>query len=52
MPKKKGLDGLAGIIVLQMTAKSLEEEAKAYISEEKGVASAAEAIRGAGDIIA
>ena len=50
--KEKGLDGLAGIIVLQMTAKSLEEEAKAYISEEKGVASAAEAIRGAGDIIA
>ena len=36
--KEKGLEGLANIILLQMTNKTLEEEAKAYISEEKGVA--------------
>lgn len=50
--KEKGLEGLANIILLQMTNKSLEEEAQAYISEEKGVASVDEAIAGAKDIIA
>ena len=50
--KEKGLEGLANIISLQMTNKSLEEEAQAYISEEKGVASVDEAIAGAKDIIA
>lgn len=50
--REKGLEGLANIISLQMTEKTLEEEAKSYVSEEKGVATAAEAIAGAKDIIA
>lgn len=50
--KDKGLEGLANIIMLQMTTKAISEEAKPYISEEKGVASAEEAIAGAMDIIA
>lgn len=50
--KEKGLEGLASVILLQMTKNSLEKEAEAYISEEKGVASASEAIAGAKDIIA
>lgn len=50
--KEKGLEGLANIILLQMTNKSLEEEAQVYISEEKGVENADEAIAGAKDIIA
>ncbi|MBQ8923342.1 MAG: RNA-binding transcriptional accessory protein, partial [Lachnospiraceae bacterium] len=35
--KEKGLEGLANIIALQMTKKTIEEEAAAYISEEKEV---------------
>ena len=35
--KEKGLEGLANIISLQMTNKTIEEEAEAYISEEKEV---------------
>ena len=50
--REKGLEGLANIISLQMTEKTLEEEALAYISEEKGVATVEEAISGAKDIIA
>ena len=50
--KEKGLEGLADIIRLQMIRRPLEEEAIAYISEEKGVATAEEAIAGAGDILA
>ncbi len=50
--KEKGLEGLANIILLQMTTQPLEEEAKSYLSEEKGVATAEEAIAGAMDIIA
>ena len=50
--REKGLDGLANIILLQMTEKSLLEEAAEYVSEEKGVATAEEAIAGAKDIIA
>ena len=50
--KEKGLEGLANIILLQMTKKSLEEEAKAYINPEKEVNTAEEAIAGACDIIA
>ncbi len=50
--KEKGLEGLANIILLQMTKKSLEEEAKAFIDPEKEVNSAEEAIQGAMDIIA
>lgn len=50
--KEKGLEGLANIILLQMTDKTMEEEAKSYLSEEKGVATVEEAIAGAKDIIA
>lgn len=50
--KEKGLEGLADIIRLQMIRRPLEEEAAAYISEEKGVSTIEEAIAGAGDILA
>ena len=50
--KEKGLEPLANIIILQMTDKSLEEEAKAFINPEKEVYTAEEAIAGACDIIA
>ena len=50
--KEKGLEGLANIILLQMTDKALEQEAEAYISEEKGVESVEDAIAGASDILA
>ena len=50
--KEKGLEGLANIILLQKTQRSLEQEAEEYISEEKGVTSAEDAIQGAMDIIA
>lgn len=50
--KEKGLEGLANIILLQMTDKVLEEEAEAYINEEKEVNTAEDAIQGAMDIIA
>ena len=50
--KEKGLEPLANIIMLQMTNKSIEEEAEAFVSEEKEVSSVADAIAGAKDIIA
>ena len=50
--KEKGLEGLANIILLQMTKKSLEEEAKAYLNEEKEVCTVQDAINGAKDILA
>ena len=50
--KEKGLEPLAQLILLQKTARSLEEEAQAYVSEEKGGSGAAEAVAGAQDIIA
>ena len=51
--KEKGLEPLANLIYLQMEKKgSLEDFAARYISEEKGVNSAEEAILGAMDIIA
>ena len=50
--KEKGLEPLANIILLQMTDKSLEEEAKAFVSEEKEVATVEAAISGAKDIVA
>ena len=50
--KEKGLEPLANIILLQMAKAPLEEAAKEYISEEKGVATAEEAVEGAKDIIA
>lgn len=48
----KGLEGLANIITLQMPGSDIAKEAEKYISEEKGVESASEAISGAMDIIA
>ena len=50
--KEKGLEGLANIISLQLTNKTIEEEAEAYIDEEKGVSNTEEAISGAMDILA
>ena len=50
--KEKGLEPLAALILLQKLDMPLEEAAKDYISEEKEVASAEEAIAGAKDIIA
>ena len=50
--KEKGLEPLANIILLQMTDKSLEEEAKAFVSEEKEVTTVEDAISGAKDIVA
>ena len=52
MAKEKGLEGLANIILLQMTTTPLETEAESYLSEEKGVTTVQEAIAGAMDIIA
>lgn len=50
--KEKGLEPLANIILLQMTKNTLIEEAKAYISDEKGVDTAEDALNGAKDILA
>lgn len=50
--KEKGLEPLANIIMLQMTDKSIEEEAKAFISLEKEVETIEDAVSGAKDIIA
>ncbi|MBE5874145.1 MAG: RNA-binding transcriptional accessory protein [Lachnospiraceae bacterium] len=50
--KEKGLDGLAEYILAQDAKEPLEEEAAKYISEEKEVATAQEALQGAKDIIA
>lgn len=50
--KEKGLEPLANIILLQMTEKSLEAEAEAFVDSEKGVDTPGEAIAGAMDILA
>ncbi|MBQ4559758.1 MAG: RNA-binding transcriptional accessory protein [Tyzzerella sp.] len=50
--KEKGLEPLAALIMLQRLEIPLEQAAAEYISEEKEVASAEEAIEGAKDIIA
>lgn len=50
--KERGLEGLAAIIRLAMTSKTLEEEAILYIDESKDVPDSATAIQGAMDIIA
>ena len=50
--KEKGLEGLAELILRQDVSVAVEEEAAKYISEEKEVADAGEAIAGAKDIIA
>ncbi len=52
--REKGLEPLAELIMAQHPtySPSIEEQAEAYINEEKGVASAEEALQGAKDIIA
>ncbi|MDY4835844.1 MAG: Tex family protein [Frisingicoccus sp.] len=50
--KEKGLEPLANILMLQMTSKSMLEEAKMFVSDQKGVATAEEALNGAKDILA
>ncbi|MRM91295.1 RNA-binding transcriptional accessory protein [Faecalicatena contorta] len=50
--KEKGLEPLAAVITLQQAKEPLEKAAEKYISEDKGVCSAEEAIAGAKDIIA
>lgn len=50
--KEKGLEPLAALILLQKTKLPLEEVAMEYISEEKEVSSAEDAIAGAKDILA
>lgn len=50
--KAKGLEPLADIFLKQEKNKNPEEEAKAFVNEEKGIANVAEAIQGAKDIIA
>ncbi len=50
--KEKGLEPLANIIMLQMATIPIEEDAKEYLSEEKGVETVEDAIAGAQDIIA
>ncbi|MBE5949733.1 MAG: RNA-binding transcriptional accessory protein [Lachnospiraceae bacterium] len=50
--KEKGLEPLANIIMLQMADKPIVEYAAEYISEEKEVLTAEDAIEGAKDILA
>lgn len=50
--KEKGLEPLADLIWMQMLNEPAENLAQAYLSEEKGVLSAAEAVAGAKDILA
>ncbi|WP_455714936.1 Tex family protein [Anaerosporobacter sp.] len=50
--KEKGLEPLANLIVMQMLTKPVEEEAVAFLSEDKEVLTVEDAIAGAMDIIA
>lgn len=50
--REKGLEPLADLILLQMTKRPLEEDAKTFLSEEKGVETVEEALAGACDILA
>ena len=50
--KEKGLEPLANILLLQMTKKTMLEEAAAFVNEEKEVTSAEDALAGARDIVA
>lgn len=50
--KEKGLEPLALYIKLQSAKAPVEKEAEKYIDEEKGVATAQEALQGAKDILA
>lgn len=50
--KEKGLEPLANIVLLQMTKEPLLKTAQEYVSDEKDVKSAEDALAGAMDIIA
>ena len=50
--KEKGLQPLADLILLQMVKHPLEKEAEAFLSEEKEVLTAEDALNGAKDILA
>jgi uncharacterized protein len=50
--KEKGLEPLAAVILNQKITTPLSKEAERYVSEEKGVKTAEEALSGARDIIA
>ena len=50
--KERGLEPLENILSLQQTAKTMEEEAKAYINIEKDVETVEDALAGAMDIVA
>lgn len=50
--KEQGLEPLAAILIAQKTTRSLAEEARAFVDEEKGVADEMAAVAGAKDIIA
>ena len=50
--KEKGLEKLAAAVMAQNLKRPVEEEAAAYVSEEKGVANVKEALEGASDILA
>ncbi len=50
--KEKGLEPLANLLLLQSLKRPALEEAAAYISEEKGVPTAEDALAGAKDILA
>ncbi len=50
--KEKGLEPLATLILLQRTQKPIEEDANAFLNEEKEVHTVQDAIEGAKDIIA
>ncbi|MCI8466239.1 MAG: RNA-binding transcriptional accessory protein [Lachnospiraceae bacterium] len=50
--KEKGLEPLADVLMLQMLKQPALTEAEQYVSPEKGVETAKEALLGAGDILA
>ena len=50
--KERGLEPLADLIWMQRTERPLEEDAASFVSEEKGVPTAEDAVAGAGDILA
>ncbi|MCI8506452.1 MAG: RNA-binding transcriptional accessory protein [Lachnospiraceae bacterium] len=50
--KEKGLEPLADVLMLQMLKHPALTEAKQYVSAEKGIETAEEALAGAGDILA
>ncbi|MCI6537927.1 MAG: RNA-binding transcriptional accessory protein [Lachnospiraceae bacterium] len=50
--KERGLEPLANVLLLQQLDHPAQEEAAGYLSEEKGVATAEDALQGAMDIVA